>query len=243
MSLSWPWSECVNERILIIEDEVLIADSVAYALRREGYDASSVQDGAEGLAKARELAPDLILLDLMLPSMDGFDICRAIRAEGSTPIIMLTARGEEIDRVVGLELGADDYVIKPFSMRELIARVKSVLRRSRMLPDDTAQDVMTVGDLTVDHRRRQVTVGGQPVHLSLKEFELLRALVRNRDRVMTRSALLKSVWSGEGRSSTRTLDVHIRWVREKVEDDPSAPTRIVTVRGVGYMFVTPSDEQ
>lgn len=233
----------MNERILIIEDEVLIADSVAYALRREGYDASSVQDGAEGLAKARELAPDLILLDLMLPSMDGFDICRAIRAEGSTPIIMLTARGEEIDRVVGLELGADDYVIKPFSMRELIARVKSVLRRSRMLPDDTPQDVMTVGDLTVDHRRRQVTVGGQPVHLSLKEFELLRALVRNRDRVMTRSALLKSVWSGEGRSSTRTLDVHIRWVREKVEDDPSAPTRIVTVRGVGYMFVTPSDEQ
>ncbi len=233
----------MNERILIIEDEVLIADSVAYALRREGYDASSVQDGAEGLAKARELAPDLILLDLMLPSMDGFDICRAIRAEGSTPIIMLTARGEEIDRVVGLELGADDYVIKPFSMRELIARVKSVLRRSRMLPDDTPQDVMSVGNLTVDHRRRQVMVGGQPVHLSLKEFELLRALVKNRDRVMTRSALLKSVWSDEGRSSTRTLDVHIRWVREKVEDDPSAPKRIVTVRGVGYMFVTPSDEQ
>jgi len=233
----------VNERILVIEDEALIADSVAYALRREGYDVSIEHDGAEGLAKAKELVPDLIVLDLMLPSMDGFDVCRAIRAESSTPIIMLTARGEEIDRVVGLELGADDYVIKPFSMRELLARVKSVLRRSRMAPDQGPQDVIHVGNLTVDSRRRQVTVGDEIIHLSLKEFELLRVLVKNRDRVMARRALLSAVWSSEGRGSTRTLDVHIRWLREKIEDAPSAPKKIVTARGVGYMFVTPSDEQ
>ncbi len=233
----------MNERVLVIEDEVLIADSVAYALRKEGYDVSTVHDGAEGLAKARELAPDLVVLDLMLPSMDGFDVCRAIRAESGTPIVMLTARGEEIDRVVGLELGADDYVIKPFSMRELVARVKSVLRRSRMLPDDSNPDVMRVGDLTVDYRRRQVKVGDNAVHLSLKEFELLRALVRNCDRVMTRSVLLDTVWSGETCDSTRTLDVHIRWLREKIEEDPSVPKKIVTVRGVGYMFVSQSDDR
>ena len=156
---------------------------------------------------------------------------------------MLTARGEEIDRVVGLELGADDYIVKPFSMRELVARVKSVLRRARMLPDDGNQDVTRVGNLVVDSRRRQVKVGDEVIHLSLKEFELLRTLVKNRDRVMTRGALLKSVWSGEGYDSTRTLDVHIRWLREKIEEDPSAPEQIVTVRGVGYMFVTQSDDR
>lgn len=233
----------MNERVLVIEDEVLIADSVAYALRKEGYDVTTVHDGAEGLEKAKALAPDLIVLDLMLPSMDGFDICRAVRAENGTPIIMLTARSEEIDRVVGLELGADDYVIKPFSMRELVARVKSVLRRARMMPDESNQDVARVGDLVVDSRRRQVKVRDTIVHLSLKEFELLRALVKNRDRVMTRSVLLNSVWSGEGHDGTRTLDVHIRWLREKIEEDPSAPKQIVTVRGVGYMYVTQSDDR
>ncbi len=233
----------MNERILVIEDEVLIADSVAYALRKEGYEVTAVHDGLEGLEKARAIAPDLVVLDLMLPSMDGFDVCRAIRAENGTPIIMLTARGEEIDRVVGLELGADDYIVKPFSMRELVARVKSVLRRARMLPDDGNQDVTRVGNLVVDSRRRQVKVGDEVIHLSLKEFELLRTLVKNRDRVMTRGALLKSVWSGEGYDSTRTLDVHIRWLREKIEEDPSAPEQIVTVRGVGYMFVTQSDDR
>jgi len=233
----------VNERVLIIEDEVLIADSVAYALRKEGYDATTVHDGAEGLAKFRELAPDLVVLDLMLPTMDGFDVCRTIRAESSTPIIMLTARTGEIDRVVGLELGADDYVIKPFSMRELVARVKSVLRRANMPPEDGKHDVMRVGNLVVDCRRRQVRVRDKSVHLSLKEFELLRAMVKNRERVMTRSALLESVWSGEAYDNTRTLDVHIRWLREKIEDEPSVPKRIVTVRGVGYMFVTQSDDR
>jgi DNA-binding response OmpR family regulator len=233
----------MNEKILIVEDEALIADSVSYALKKEGFQVLTSADGAQGLAMAREQQPELILLDIMLPTMDGFEVCRALRSETSIPIIMLTAKGEEVDRVVGLELGADDYVIKPFSMRELIARVKAVLRRSRMSGEGGSQEILTAGDLVVDSRRRMIKVGEKVIHLPLKEFELLRILVKNKDRVMTREILLNSVWSEDAYETTRTLDVHIRWLREKIEDNPSDPRRIVTIRGVGYMYVGQSDDQ
>jgi len=233
----------MNEKILIIEDETLIADSIGYALRKEGYQVFISADGVQGLAMAREHQPDLILLDIMLPAMDGFEVCRILRKETSIPIIMLTAKGEEIDRVVGLELGADDYVVKPFSMRELIARVKAVLRRSKMSVEEGKEEILEDGDLVIDSRRRMVKVKDNVVHLPLKEFELLRTLVKNKDRVMTREALLNSVWNEDAYETTRTLDVHIRWLREKIEEDPSSPKRIVTIRGVGYMYVGKSDDQ
>lgn len=233
----------MNEKILIIEDEALIADSVGYALKKEGYQVLISHDGAQGLAMAREHEPDLVLLDIMLPAMDGFEVCRALRKETSIPIIMLTAKGEEIDRVVGLELGADDYVVKPFSMRELVARVKAVLRRTKMHAESSKQEILEDGDLVIDSRRRMVKIRDKVIHLPLKEFELLRTLVRNKDRVMTREALLNSVWSEDAYETTRTLDVHIRWLREKIEEDPSSPKRIVTIRGVGYMYVGKSDDQ
>lgn len=232
----------MSEKILIVEDEALIADSIEYALRKEGFQVITARDGVQGLVMAREEHPDLVILDIMLPGMSGFDICRAIRVESSMPIIMLTAKTEEIDRVVGLELGADDYIIKPFSMREVIARVKAVLRRSQMHLDRPKQDTIRVGDLVVDSQRRVVQVRDKALHLPLKEFELLYTLVKNKDRVLTREMLLNSVWRGEAYDSTRTLDVHIRWLREKIEDDPSSPKRIVTIRGVGYMFVGQNDD-
>jgi DNA-binding response OmpR family regulator len=191
----------------------------------------------------REQSPDLLILDLMLPTMSGFDVCRAIRGESAMPIIMLTAKGEEVDRVVGLELGADDYVIKPFSMRELVARVKAVLRRSQLTRESGKEDVIRAGDLIIDCARHVVRIRDKTLHLPLKEFELLHLLAKNKDRVLTRDVLLSRVWGGDAYDSTRTLDVHIRWLREKVEDDPSVPKRIVTVRGVGYMFVGQSHDQ
>ncbi|MDH7482709.1 MAG: response regulator transcription factor [Armatimonadota bacterium] len=233
----------MNEKILIIEDEALIADSVSYALKKEGYQVLVATDGAQGLAMAREQSPDLILLDIMLPTIDGFEICRILRKETSIPIIMLTAKGEEVDRVVGLELGADDYVIKPFSIRELIARLKAVLRRSSLVEESGRQEVLRVGDLTVDCSRRIVKLGDKTIYLPLKEFELLRILVKNRDRVMTRDMLLNAVWAEDAYENSRTLDVHIRWLREKIEDNPSLPKRIVTVRGIGYMYVGQSDDK
>jgi len=233
----------MNEKVLIVDDEPLIADSVDYALRKEGFEVITARDGAQGLAMAREQQPDLIILDIMLPIMSGLDVCRAIRSESSMPIIMLTAKSEEVDRVVGLELGADDYVIKPFSMRELIARTKAVLRRSQMMHETAKQDVIKAGDVVVDCERRVVRVRDKTLYLPLKEFELLRVLVKNKDRVLTREVLLDSVWAEDAYDTTRTLDVHIRWLREKIEDDPSSPKRIVTIRGVGYMFVGQSDDR
>ncbi|MCL6520501.1 MAG: response regulator transcription factor [Armatimonadetes bacterium] len=233
----------MNEKILIIEDEALIADSVSYALKKEGYQVLVATDGAQGLAMAREQSPDLILLDIMLPTIDGFEICRILRKETSIPIIMLTAKGEEVDRVVGLELGADDYVIKPFSIRELIARLKAVLRRSSLAEESGRHEVLRVGDLTVDCSRRIVKLGDKTIYLPLKEFDLLRILVKNRDRVMTRDMLLNAVWAEDAYETSRTLDVHIRWLREKIEDNPSLPKRIVTVRGIGYMYVGQSDDK
>jgi len=233
----------MNEKVLIVDDEALIADSVDYALRKEGFQVITARDGAQALAMAREQQPDLVILDIMLPVMSGLEVCRAIRKESSMPIIMLTAKSEEVDRVVGLELGADDYVIKPFSMRELIARTKAVLRRSQMMRDSGKHDVIKAGDVVVDSKRRVVQVRDKTLYLPLKEFELLRVLVKNRDRVLTREALLDSVWAEDAYDNTRTLDVHIRWLREKIEDDPSSPKRITTIRGVGYMFAGHNDDR
>jgi len=233
----------MNEKVLIVDDEALIADSVDYALRKEGFQVITARDGARALAMAREQQPDLVILDIMLPVMSGLEVCRAIRKESSMPIIMLTAKSEEVDRVVGLELGADDYVIKPFSMRELIARTKAVLRRSQMMRDSGKHDVIKAGDVVVDSKRRVVQVRDKTLYLPLKEFELLRVLVKNRDRVLTREALLDSVWAEDAYDNTRTLDVHIRWLREKIEDDPSSPKRITTIRGVGYMFAGHNDDR
>ncbi|MDO8589011.1 MAG: response regulator transcription factor, partial [Armatimonadota bacterium] len=221
------------DRILLIEDEVAISDSVKYSLENEGFTVSVAYDGVSGLASARENAPDLIILDLMLPKLSGIDVCTALRRESSVPIIMLTAKTDEIDKVVGLELGADDYVTKPFSTRELVARVRAVLRRADGLKDLDAADTMKAGDIVVDTARRRVTVGDRLVHLPLKQFELLKMLIASRGRVVTRELLFQTIWNTDTAYDTGTLDVHIRWLREKIEKDSSNPKCIRTVRGVG----------
>jgi DNA-binding response OmpR family regulator len=226
----------VSQKILIIEDEKPIADAVAYSLKREGYAVSVARDGEGGLSLARTEKPDLIILDLMLPGMDGLAVCRAVRREAKTPIVMLTAKAEEADKIVGLELGADDYVTKPFSVRELMARVKAVLRRVA----DTAkpdEEELTSGNLVMNLAEHTVTLDGKSLNLSPKEFDLLAAFLRHRGRALSRDVLLERVWGEETYIDTHTVDVHIRWLREKIEANPSKPERIVTVRGVGYKFI------
>lgn len=230
------------KRILLIEDEIGIADSVAYSLRNEGFEVQTAFDGLEGLSKFRTSAPDLIILDLMLPKLNGLDFCRTIRKQSNVPIVMLTAKTEEVDRVVGLELGADDYVSKPFSVRELVARVRAVLRRTDAGREQEEQSRLEVGDIVMDVVRRRVTVRGQGIHLPLKQFELLRALMRKAGAVVTREDLFRTVWETDTAYDTGTLDVHIRWLRERVEIDPSRPRCILTNRGVGYRLVACSDE-
>jgi len=226
-------------RILIVEDERAIADAVALNLREEGMTVTVASRGDDGLRLVSGGAWDLVVLDLMLPGVDGRDICRAIRARGPTPILMLTARTRELDKVVGLELGADDYVTKPFGMLELIARVKALLRRSRLRgtpADGSVDEIYSVHGVVLDVARHEVTVDGNLVELRPKEFELLRVLISNRGRVMVRDRLLELVWGEDEYLDRGTLDVHIRWLRQKIEAAPSAPTRIVTVRGLGYKF-------
>ncbi len=220
------------ESVLIIEDEAAIADGLVYALRQEGFRVETAADGEAGLAAFRAHAPDLILLDLMLPGISGWDICRTIRKTSAVPILMVTARTEEMDRVLGLELGADDYVTKPFSTREVIARVRAILRRAGGAagPEET----LSAEGLHMDVSRREVLVDGQPTSLSPKEWDLLEILLRNKGRVLTRDLLLDRVWGEDSYLDRGTLDVHVRWLRQKVERDPSAPTRILTIRGVGY---------
>lgn len=224
----------MNYKILLIEDEAPIADSVAYSLQSEGFEVETAVDGLAGLSKFRSFTPDLIVLDLMLPKLSGLDLCRTIRKESSTPIIMLTAKTEEIDRVVGLELGADDYVPKPFSVRELIARVRAILRRTETARGEGDHTRLQAAGINVDLVRRRVSVDGEMVHLPLKQFELLRVLMINKDRVVSREELFRSVWDADTLYDTGTLDVHVRWLREKLESDPGHPQRILTVRGVGY---------
>ncbi len=219
-----------------MEDETAIAETIVFNLEREGYRATTAADGHTGLRLALQAPPpDLIILDLMLPGMDGIEVCRAIRAAGLTiPVIMLTARGGEADRVLGLEMGADDYVTKPFSLRELLARIRSVLRRSE--PGAGAGQVLAIGNLRLDLEGHEAWVDDKRVDLSAKEFELLRALVRHRGQVLSRDQLLDLVWGQDFYGDPRTVDVHIRWLREKIEADPANPDLILTVRGSGYKF-------
>ena len=229
--------------ILIVEDDTSLRETLVYNLKHQEYNVEAVGDGLTALKVARSNRPDLVLLDLMLPGLDGFEVCRILRQEMNIPILILTARDEEIDRVIGLEIGADDYITKPFSMRELMARVKAHLRRDRLIrqevglqQDITSQDVLTFGNLTLDLIRREVLLDNIPIALQPKEFDLLLFLAQHRRQALSRQFLLERVWGWEFGGGTRTVDVHVHWLREKIEADPSKPSRIVTVRGSGYRF-------
>ena len=225
--------------ILIVEDEPNLLAALQYNLKQEGYTALTATDGEVGLRMAMSLSPDLVILDVMLPRLDGFEVCRLLRRESGVPILMLTARGEEVDRVVGLELGADDYVTKPFSMRELLARVRNLLRRASPLQtSDFAgrSEVIRSEDLTIDQISHSVTLGDKPLEMKPREFSLLAMLAANKGRAFTRNQILERLWGHDYIGDSRTVDVHVRWLREKIELDPSKPRRIVTIRGLGYRF-------
>ncbi|MBL8057986.1 MAG: response regulator transcription factor [Anaerolineales bacterium] len=222
-------------KILLVEDETTVRETLALNLRAENYDVLTASDGAEGLRLAREAAPDLILLDLMLPELDGLSVCRLLRRDSDVPIIMLTARGTEMDRITGLETGADDYVVKPFSLGEVLARVRANLRRARA-DGRPAATRLTAGDLSLDLLARRVYRDQSELKLTHREFDLLAELMRNQGAVLSRDLLLNRVWGYDYVGDSHTVDVHIRWLREKIETDPSAPQRITTVRGVGYRF-------
>jgi two-component system, OmpR family, response regulator RegX3 len=226
-------------RILFVEDERSISEPFSHALEREGFEAVVAATAAEALRLAESVDPDLVLLDLMLPDGDGRDVCREIRRRSDIPIIMLTARGTETDRIVGLELGADDYVVKPFSGPEVIARIRAVLRRTGSSP--AGEEVARVEGLELDGASRRVTLDGEEVELSRKEFDLLAALMERAGRVVRRETLMEEVWDENWFGSTRTLDTHIGWLRKKLGDDPAAPRFIHTVRGVGFRFAKPGD--
>ncbi len=236
-------------KILVVEDDKTLLEMLKYNLQRQEYEVLSAEDGRTGLRLARNEEPDLVILDVMLPVMDGFEVCRILRKEMSVPVLMLTARTEEIDKIVGLEMGADDYITKPFSMRELLARVKAHLRRVELIREDvTAQrngdasqkvkavSNLTFGNLTIDENRREVILDGKTIRLKPKEYELLLFLARNKGFALSRTLILERVWGWTYDGNSRTVDVHVRWLREKIEADSRNPTRIVTVRGVGYRF-------
>jgi two-component system response regulator RegX3 len=222
-------------RILIVEDEVSFSDPLSYLLRKEGYDVAVAETGPDGLAEFDKFGADLVLLDLMLPGLSGVDVCRALRQRSTVPVIMLTAKDSEIDKVVGLEIGADDYVTKPYSSRELLARVKAVLRRLAE-PEELLPATLESGPVRMDVERHTVTVSGRSTSLPLKEFELLEMLLRNSGRVLTRMQLIDRVWGSDYVGDTKTLDVHVKRLRAKIEPDPTNPVHIVTVRGLGYKF-------
>jgi len=232
------------ETILIVEDELSLQETLSYNLKKEGYAVETTGDGRSALEFARRLKPDLIVLDIMLPEMDGFEVARILRKEMSTAILMLTARDDEIDRVVGLEVGADDYLTKPFSMRELLARVKSQLRRTRLLREEMGKakdsnslhEKLTFDDLVIDLTRREVTLNAEVIQIKPKEYDLLLFLAEHRRQMLSREFILERVWGWDFIGDSRTVDVHVRWLRQKIEVDSSNPTRIVTVRGGGYRF-------
>lgn len=232
------------DKVLIVEDEPSLVDTLSYNLTRQGYLVCTARDGLTAIDVARREKPDVILLDIMLPGLDGFEVCRVLRREMTVPILMLTARDDEIDKVVGLEVGADDYLTKPFSMRELLARVKALLRRVRLIREQmaspglsgTPEEKLAFGNLVIDLTRREMQVNGETVALKPKEYELMVYLARNRGMALSRDQILEKVWGWEYGGETRTVDVHIRWLREKIEPDPAAPARIITVRGTGYRF-------
>ena len=232
--------------VLVVEDEENLLEALRYNLEREGYAVQTAADGEQALNAARAVRPELVILDVMLPRLDGFEVCRILRRESDVPILMLTARGEEIDRVVGLELGADDYVTKPFSIRELMARVRNMLRRSAAnaaaaatATSDSAPadaDILRSGDLEIDSTSHIVRRGGVRLELKPREFDLLALLAKNKARAFTRDQILERLWGHDYYGDSRTVDVHVRWLREKIEPEPSKPVRIVTIRGVGYRF-------
>jgi two-component system response regulator RegX3 len=222
-------------RLLVIEDEPSISEPLAYMLGKEGFEVAVAATGPLGLEDFNRFGADLVLLDVMLPGLSGTEVCRTLRQSSAVPIIMLTARDSEVDKVVGLELGADDYVTKPFSHRELLARVRAVLRR-RGEPEEPASNALEVGPVRMDVERHRVTVDGEAVSLPLKEFELLEVLLRNAGRVLTRQQLIDRVWGPDYVGDTKTLDVHVKRLRAKVEPEPGSPRHLVTVRGLGYKF-------
>src|SRR3712207_6211234 len=227
-------------RILLVDDEQPIQTLLSYPLQKEGYDVVTAADGREALERFEEMTPDLVVLDVMMPRMDGLETCRRLRARSPVPIIMLTAKSDELDKVLGLELGADDYITKPFSVREFRSRVKAALRRSRMAPANREQEPLQRGELRIDPEKRLVTLAGRPVQTTFVEFEILATLAHSPGRVYSRDALLARVWGDSAYRDPRTVDVHIRHLREKLEADPKSPEYIFTVRGAGYRF---RDEQ
>lgn len=226
----------MGNRVLIVEDDRNLLETIKYNLLKEGYDALVAVDGAEALDVARQQKPELIILDIMLPKINGFEVCRILRKEMSVPIIMLTARADETDRIIGLDTGADDYMTKPFSIRELLARIRALLRRAKMVearvPEEQA--ILTLNDITIDLNRHLVTLKERQLELTAKEYDLLVFLVKNKSYVFSREQLLEKVWGYEFAGDTRTVDVHIRWLRQKIETDPANPKYLLTVRGTGY---------
>jgi DNA-binding response OmpR family regulator len=226
----------MSSRILIVEDDTNLLETIKYNLRKEGYEVSTASDGVQAIEIARRDKPDLLLLDIMLPKISGFEICRILRREMTVPIIMLTAKADETDKIVGLEIGADDYMTKPFSMRELLARVRAMLRRIKMAESSTVTEpvVLKTNNLQIDMARHRVSLSGSVLELSPKEFDLLAFLATNKGLVFNREQLLEKVWGYDFAGDTRTVDVHIRWLRQKIEANPGHPQFLVTVRGTGY---------
>lgn len=228
--------------VLVVEDEASYVEALTIGLTREGFNVEVATDGAEALLRFDDVTPDLVLLDVMLPKMSGIDVCRLLRKRSQVPIIMVTAKGAEIDTVVGLEVGADDYVSKPYRMRELVARMRAVMRRhgtAVVSPEEPSSGAITVGNLSLDPDAHRVLLDGSEVVLPLKEFELLHLLLANAGRVLTRDVLIDRVWGSDYVGDTKTLDVHVKRLRGKIEDDPANPARIVTIRGLGYKFERP----
>jgi len=223
-------------RILVVEDEQSFSDALSYMLRKEGFEVAVAGNGPDGLTEFDKAGADLVLLDLMLPGLSGLEVCRQLRQRSEVPVIMLTAKDAEVDKVVGLEIGADDYVTKPFSARELLARIREVLRRRGGEPEETATAILEAGPVRMDVDRHIVSVNGDAVALPLKEFELLEFLLRNSGRVLTRSQLIDRVWGSDYVGDTKTLDVHVKRLRAKIEPDPGRPQHLLTVRGLGYKF-------
>ena len=232
----------MTELVLVVDDELTLQETIAYQLTRQGYEVVVSSDGEDALEKARAHRHDLIILDIMLPKLDGFEVCRILRQEMNTPILMLTARDDEIDRVVGLEVGADDYLTKPFSMRELLARVKALLRRVRLIKEEANvvkeqdSEVLHIGGLVIDLNRHEIRRNNEVINLKPKEYELLICLAKHPGRVYSREMLLEQIWGWEYIGNSRTVDVHIRWLREKIEEDPANPRHLITVRSAGYRF-------
>jgi two-component system OmpR family response regulator len=223
-----------KDKILAVEDDVNLLETIKYNLQKESYGVVTASDGEQALEIARKEKPDLLILDIMLPKMNGFEVCRILRKEMTVPILMLTAKSDETDKIVGLEIGADDYMTKPFSMRELMARVRAMLRRTKMVEAPNRQTSIHIGNLEVDIARHRTSLAGAALELSPKEFDLLAFLARNKGLVFNREQLLEKVWGYDFTGDTRTVDVHIRWLRQKIETDPANPQHLVTVRGTGY---------